>query len=108
VQATRARPAARRFVRSTFELIHAGKVNAIAPAFTFGHEDLIPDIFRKLVRGLNDQDSGRLSKFVWYLERHIEGDAQGHGPLARWMVANVWETTMSSGMKPRALQSPPS
>jgi len=79
---------ARRFVDATFELIRSGSVGAQAAAFTFGREDVIPGIFRSLVREL-DAKSGKLAKFVWYLERHIEVDGDDHGPLARRMVEDL-------------------
>jgi hypothetical protein len=80
---------ARSFVASTFRVIHSGNLAAMAAAFTFGREDVIPDIFRELVRDLNAQHSGELSKFVWYLERHIEVDGEDHGPLSLRMVADL-------------------
>jgi pyrroloquinoline quinone (PQQ) biosynthesis protein C len=81
--------AARAFVASTFRTIHSGNLAAMAAAFTFGREDVIPDIFRNLVRDLNAQHNGELNKFVWYLERHIEVDGEDHGPLSLRMVADL-------------------
>jgi hypothetical protein len=81
--------AARAFVATTFDIIERGSVAAIAAAFTFGREDVIPDIFRELVRDLNQRNDGSLGKFVWYLERHIEVDGEDHGPLSLRMVADL-------------------
>ena len=80
---------ARAFVASTFDTIRHGSIAAIAAAFTFGREDVIPDIFRELVRDLNQSNDGSLNKFVWYLERHIEVDGEDHGPLSLRMVADL-------------------
>jgi hypothetical protein len=80
---------AQQFVDSTFALIEAGKLHAIAAAFTFGREDVIPEMFRGLVRDLNAKLGGRFAKFQWYLERHIEVDGEDHGPLALRMVADL-------------------
>ena len=95
--------AAAKFVATTFELIQTGSVAAQAAAFTFGREDVIPDMFRELVRELNRESSGELSKFVWYLERHIEVDGEDHGPLSLKMVsdlcgedARLWEEAASA------------
>ena len=95
--------AAAKFVATTFELIQTGSVAAQAAAFTFGREDVIPDMFRELVRELNCESSGELSKFVWYLERHIEVDGEDHGPLSLKMVsdlcgedARLWEEAASA------------
>ena len=80
---------ARAFLRTTFELIEQGKLHALAAAFTFGREDLIPDMFTALVRDLSAQNQGNLRMFVWYLERHIEVDGEDHGPLSLRMVADL-------------------
>ncbi len=80
---------ARDFVCTTFNLIDTGKLHALASAFTFGREDLIPDMFRALVRDLSAQNNGNLATFIWYLERHIEVDGEDHGPLSLRMVADL-------------------
>jgi len=80
---------ARRFVDSTFALIREGRIHAMAAAFTFGREDVIPDMFRSLVRDLNRELGGQFAKFQWYLERHIEVDGEDHGPLALRMLADL-------------------
>jgi Protein of unknown function (DUF3050) len=80
---------AQEFVGATFALIDRASVPAMAAAFTFGREDVIPDIFRELVRDLNRQQPGSFGKFIWYLERHIEVDGEDHGPLSLRMVADL-------------------
>jgi hypothetical protein len=77
------------FVRSTFGLLESRNLAAMAAAFTFGREDIIPDMFRAFVRDLGDQGGGDFSLFTWYLERHIEVDGDDHGPLALRMVADL-------------------
>lgn len=86
---TPAPAAAKIFVASTFAAIDQGQPHAIAAAFTFGREDIIPDIFRSLVRDLDRELSGKLGKFLWYLERHIELDGDDHGPLALRMIEDL-------------------
>ncbi len=81
--------AAQAFVAATFRIIEHGSLAAMAAAFTFGREDVIPDIFRELVRDLSQQTDGSLDTFVWYLERHIEVDGEDHGPLSLRMVADL-------------------
>jgi hypothetical protein len=103
-QAMEAAPAsAREFVASTFRVIEQGSVAAQAAAFTFGREDVIPDLFRGFIRELNAELSGSLTTFVWYLERHIEVDGDDHGPLSLRMVADLcgedaalWEEAASA------------
>jgi len=99
----RAPAVARTFVESTFAVIEQGSVAAQAAAFTFGREDVIPDMFRELVRDLNERNHGSLDTFVWYLERHIEVDGEDHGPLSLRMVADLcgesaelWEEAASA------------
>lgn len=82
-------PASKAFVGSTFAVIDEDQPHAIAAAFTFGREDIIPDIFRSLVRDLNQEFSGKLGKFVWYLERHIELDGDDHGPLSLRLIEDL-------------------
>jgi hypothetical protein len=81
--------AAKEFVETTFRVIRRGSPAAQAAAFAFGREDAIPDMFRSLVRQLNQEMSGDLDHFVWYLERHIEVDGDDHGPLSLKMVADL-------------------
>ena len=81
--------AAREFVRSTFACITSGKLHAVAAAFTFGREDLIPDMFRSFIRDQNEAMSGRLEMLRWYMERHIEVDGDEHGPMALRMISEL-------------------
>ena len=75
------------FIQTTFSIINSKKPHRIAAAFTFGREDLIPDMFSAIVKEYN-QDN-KLDKFVYYLERHIELDAGEHGPLALQLVSDL-------------------
>ncbi len=80
---------ARQFVQSTFAVIEAGKLHAIAAAFTFGREDLIPDMFRGFLRDQDEMLGGQLAILRWYMERHIEVDGDEHGPMALRMVSEL-------------------
>ena len=80
---------AREFVETTFDIIHSGQLHAVASAFTFGREDLIPALFRQLVGELRDRFPGQLDTFVYYLDRHIELDEEVHAPLAEQMVREL-------------------
>lgn len=85
-------PAARAFVDTTFAVIRTGKLHAIAAAFTFGREDLIPEIFRGFLRDQDERLNGQLALFRWYLDRHIEVDGDQHGPMALQMLGNLCGT----------------
>lgn len=77
------------FIRSTQKIINRGKTHEIAAAFTFGREDLIPDMFTSLVKKLYKEHPSELSAFVYYLDRHIELDGDEHGPMALKMIHNL-------------------
>ena len=78
--------AVRDFVAHTFDVIDSGNLCAIAATFTFGREDLLPDIFRQIVNQLSVEAAGDLSLFRYYLERHIKLDGDQHGPMAERLI----------------------
>jgi hypothetical protein len=80
---------AQRFVRMTFACINEGKLHTTAAAFTFGREDLIPEMFRGFIRDQDQRLSGKLQTLRWYMERHIEVDGQEHGPMALRMISEL-------------------
>ena len=57
--------------------------------FTFGREDLIPDMFIEIVRNIKKQFPEALGLFTYYLERHIEIDGDIHGALSERMVTEL-------------------
>ncbi len=85
-------PEAADFLRATFGILATGNPVRIAAAFTFGREDLIPEMFAPLVRELDARLPGRVALFRYYLERHIEMDGEEHGPMALRMVRNLCRT----------------
>ncbi len=83
----------KRFLAFTFEVIESGKSHEIAAAFTFGREDLIPNMFSEILNNLKaelaDYD---LSELIYYFQRHIELDADEHGPMAFEMISYLCGT----------------
>ena len=77
------------FLKTTHEIIQRGKLHEIAAAFTFGREDLIPDMFTALIKKLYAEHPDELSAFVYYLDRHIELDGDEHGPMAIQMMHHL-------------------
>jgi hypothetical protein len=76
----------REFVRDTFAVIDGGNLCAIASAFAYGREDLLPDLFRQIVERLHAESGSDLAAFKYYLERHIDLDGDTHGPMAGRLV----------------------
>lgn len=77
------------FVRFTFRCIEENKPHKLAALFTFGREDLIPDMFIEIVKNVEKQSGDSLSKLIYYLERHIEVDGGDHGPMALNMIQEL-------------------
>lgn len=74
------------FILDTLNTAVHGETCEIAAAFTFGREDLLPDVFDQFVKELSEQGAGDLDQFKYYLQRHIEVDGDSHGPMALNMV----------------------
>ncbi len=77
------------FLKATQQIVASNQSHAIAAAFTFGREDLIPELFAEVVQELNRRENGQFSAFVFYLKRHIEIDGDEHGPMARQMLRDL-------------------
>jgi hypothetical protein len=97
---------ARHFVRQTFGIIEGGDLCAIASAFTFGREDLLPVVFQRIVDELNVEASGGLEDFKYYLNRHIALDGEQHGPMASRLLESIcgsdeaqWNLAEQTAMK---------
>lgn len=81
--------AAQQFMDSTFAVINAGKNYATAASFTFGREDLIPNMFHSMVNDLNSKHPDQVTIFKYYLDRHIEVDGDHHSHLALEMTSEL-------------------
>jgi hypothetical protein len=77
------------FVSYTFKVIEENKPHVQAAVFTFGREDLIPDMFIAMVKDINTKTSNEAEIFQYYLERHIEVDGDHHSHLAITMTENL-------------------
>jgi hypothetical protein len=94
------------FVKFTFEVIETKKPHIIAAVFTFGREDVIPDMFLSIVKDIHQKFPESVSIFKYYLERHIEIDGDHHSHLSKKMLSNLcgddhekWDEAISYSKK---------
>ena len=83
--------AAIQFVRNTMACVEHAPIHVVAGVFTYGREDLIPDMFISIVRELSEKGHSGAQTLVYYLERHIEIDGDEHGPMAIRMIEELCE-----------------
>ena len=77
------------FVRFSLTTATEAPAHIVGGVFTFGREDLIPDLFLAIVRGIANQQKGSVDTLLYYLERHIELDGDEHGPMALQMMQEL-------------------
>lgn len=83
-------PNIKSFLDFTFRIIEEAKPHEIAAAFTFGREDLIPSMFTEILRNFQSNfPQYDMSTLLYYFERHIELDADEHGPMAMTMIKEL-------------------
>jgi hypothetical protein len=69
----------------TWRLASQAPVYEVAAAFMFGREDLVPNMFRKVLSQLGSTGA----KLRLYMERHIELDEGQHGPMAKELLCDL-------------------
>ena len=77
------------FLKYTFEIAQNAPLHVKAAVFTFGREDLIPDMFTQILNEIYSTHPEKVSIFKYYIERHIEVDGGHHSQLALEMVAEL-------------------
>jgi hypothetical protein len=78
----------RAFVAHTMSLAHSGSTEEVLAAFFYGREDIIPEMFGRLLETLPRprHDNDPLRHFIYYIDRHIELDGDSHGPKGRALL----------------------
>jgi hypothetical protein len=83
------------FVSFSFDVIETKKAHKIAVVFTFGREDLIPDMFTSILRDMksssenSEEDEESIKKLVYYFDRHIELDGDHHSHMSIQMIKEL-------------------
>src|SRR5437763_10964891 len=78
------------FVAHTMALANSGSTEEVLAAFFYGREDIIPEMFRRLLDTLyGAKNNARLRHFIYYIDRHIELDGDSHGPMGRELLEDL-------------------
>jgi hypothetical protein len=80
-------PSVLRFVSSTLQVVREGTTIEVLASFLFGREDLIPEMFARLLPQWTDSQQAR--RFAYYVNRHIQIDGEEHGPLGLSTLAEM-------------------
>ena len=76
------------FIQHTFEKIKQEETSALMAGFTFGREDIIPDMFRKIVEQI-EMDDERFAPLKFYFMEHVEVDGERHAPMAKALIERL-------------------
>jgi hypothetical protein len=84
-------PHVQAFVAHTMRLANSGSTEEVLAAFFYGREDIIPEMFRRLLDTLYGakHNNDRLRHFIYYIDRHIELDGDSHGPMGRELLEGL-------------------
>lgn len=77
------------FLGFTFRIAATAPVHVKAAVFTFGREDLIPNMFLLILEKLYAEAPEKTSIFKYYIKRHIEVDGDHHSQLGLEMVSRL-------------------
>jgi hypothetical protein len=106
IDATNIPAEVKQFLQYTFQIAQNAPLHVKAAVFTFGREDLIPDMFTEILNKIYTEHPNKVSTFKYYIERHIEVDGGHHSQLALEMVAtlcgddeNKWEEAANASIK---------
>jgi hypothetical protein len=81
-------PAVAAFARHTLHVALHAPIHCVAAAFVHGRESVIPAMFERILEGCEIANR-QAPTFCYYLKRHIELDAQNHGPAAEQLLQRL-------------------
>lgn len=80
------------FVLNTMAMAQRGSSHEVAAAFLFGREDVIPEMFDRILKTLELGRTHQCRAFKTYLERHIEVDGAEHSEMGRRILQHLCGT----------------
>ena len=91
------------YLNQTFKTIQEGDLTELMASFCYGREDIIPDMFRRLITNLSEKNPTRWKRLGFYFTEHIDCDETRHGPMASAMLERhcsndekLWEKAETS------------
>jgi Protein of unknown function (DUF3050) len=78
----------KRFVLETMKIQRA-KTHEVVACFLMGRENVIPDMFRRFLQSLEEQQQNQHQMMRIYLERHIDLDEDSHAPMGRELMKRI-------------------
>jgi hypothetical protein len=75
------------FVQFNLDLSINGSLDEVAHVFFYGREKLVPEMFREILKVT--ENNNQYSAFNYYLNRHVQLDAEEHGPMAEQLLSEI-------------------
>ncbi len=77
------------FVTTTWQILSSRVPHQIAAAFAIGREEIVPEMFQVVIHTIQERFPKHMTRFGYYLERHINVDRERHAPMAMRMLAKL-------------------
>src|ERR1700719_4560035 len=96
-------PHVQAFVAHTMALANSGSTEEVLAAFFYGREDIIPEMFGRLLNTLYGakHNNDRVRNFIYYIDRHIELDGDSQGPMGRELLEDLLANSPNRGEQAR-------
>ena len=77
------------FVTTTWQILSSRLPHQIAAAFAIGREEIVPAMFQVVIQNIQARFPKHMTRFGYYLERHIKVDRDRHAPMAKRMLTKL-------------------